>query len=116
MRHTDDKRVKKIYKYALELQECITRHQVQGDDLPENRDLQWLVTTPLFNMGEQASHISQQYMEAHAEIPWRRIASLRNRLVHDYEGTNWQMIASMLFVDLPQLIESLKPLCGDGEG
>ena len=110
MRYTDDERVKKIYKYALELQEYITDHQVQGDDLPENRDLQWLVTTPLFNMGEQASHLSQQYMEAHAEIPWRRISSLRNRLVHDYDGTNWQMIANMLFVDLPQLIESLKHL------
>ncbi len=110
MRYTDDERVKRIYKYALELQEYITAHQVQGDDLPENRDLQWLVTTPLFNMGEQASHLSQQYMEEHSEIPWRRIASLRNRLVHDYDGTNWQMIANMLFVDLPQLIESLKPL------
>ena len=113
MRYTDDERVKKIYKYALELQEYITSHQVQGDDLPENRDLQWLVTTPLFNMGEQASHLSQQYMEAHSEIPWRRISSLRNRLVHDYDGINWQMIANMIFVDLPRLIESLKPLCGD---
>ena len=38
------------------------------------------------------------------------LARLRNRLVHDYDGTNWQMIANMLFVDLPQLIESLKHL------
>ena len=113
MRYTDDERVKKVYKYALELHEYITAHQVQRDDLIEKRDLQWLVTTPIFNMGEHASHLSQQYMEAHSEIPWRRISSLRNRLVHDYDGTNWQMIANMLFEDLPRLIESLKPLCSD---
>ena len=116
MRYTDDERVKKVYKYALELHEYVTDHQVQRDDLIENRDLQWLVTTPLSNMGEQARHLSKQYIEEHSEIPWLDIASLRNRLAHDYDGTNWQMIANMLFVDSPQLIESLKPLCSDGEG
>ena len=115
MRYTDDERVKKVCKYALELHEYVTDHQVQRDDLIGNRDLQWLVTTPIFNMGENASHLSQQYMEAHSEIPWRRIANLRNRLVHDYDGINWEIIADVIFDDLPQLIESLKPLCGNGE-
>ena len=115
MRCTDDERVKKIYKYALELQQYITDNQVQREDLQE-QPMQWLVTTPLSNIGEQARHLSKQYIEEHSEIPWLDIASLRNRLAHDYDGTNWQMIANMLFVDLPQLIESLKPLCGNGEG
>ena len=115
MRCTDNERVKKIYKYALELQEYITDNQVQREDLQE-QPMQWLVTTPLSNIGEQARHLSKQYIEEHSEIPWLDIASLRNRLAHDYDGTNWQMIANMLFVDLPQLIESLKPLCGNGEG
>ena len=114
MRYTDDERVKKIYKYALELQEYITSRQVQKEDLLE-QPMQWLVTTPLSNIGEQARHLSQQYIEEHSEIPWLDIAGIRNRLVHDYDGINWQMIVDMVFVDLPRLIESLKPLCGDGE-
>ena len=116
MRYTDDERVKKVYKYALELHEFIVDSQVQRDDLVENRKLQWLVTTPLSNIGENASHLSQQYMEEHADIPWLEIANLRNRLVHDYDGINWEIIADVIFDDLPQLIESLKPLCGDGNG
>ena len=67
------------------------------------------------NKAEHASHLSRQYMEEHAEIPWRKIAGVRNRLVHDYDGINWEIIADVIFEDLPQLIESLKPLCGDGE-
>ena len=110
MRYTDDERVKKIYGYALELHEFIADSQVQRDDLVENRKLQWLVTTPISNIGEHASHLSQQYMEAHPEIPWRKIAGVRNRLVHDYDGINWEIIADVIFEDLPQLIESLKPL------
>ncbi len=115
MRYTDEERVKRVYKYALELQEYITESQVQRDDLVENRKLQWLVTTPISNIGEHASHLSQQYIEDHAEIPWQKIAGVRNRLVHDYDGINWEIIADVIFVDLPQLIESLKPLCGNGE-
>ena len=115
MRCTDDERVKKIYKYALELQEYITSHRVQKEDLLE-QPMQRLVATPLSNIGEQARHLSPQYIEEHSEIPWLDIAGLRNRLVHDYDGINWQMIVDMVFVDLPKLIESLKPLCGDGEG
>ena len=116
MRYTDDERAKKVYKYALELHEFIVDSQVQRDDLVENRKLQWLVTTPLSNIGENASHLSRQYMEEHDEIPWLEIANLRNRLVHDYDGINWEIIADVIFEDLPQLIESLKPLCDSGKG
>ena len=110
MRYTDDERVKKIYAYALELHEFITESHIQRDDLVEQRKLQWFVTTPISNIGEHASHLSQQYMETHPEIPWRKIAGIRNRLVHDYDGINWEIIADTIFEDLPQLIESLKHL------
>ena len=50
MRCTDDERVKKVYKYALELQEYITSHRVQKEDLLE-QPMQWLVATPLSKQG-----------------------------------------------------------------
>lgn len=38
------------------------------------------------------------------------IAGLRHRLVHDYDGTNWNIIAEVVFEELPILIEQLR-LC-----
>lgn len=32
------------------------------------------------------------------------ISGLRHRLVHDYEGTNWQMIVEVVFEDIPALL------------
>ena len=36
------------------------------------------------------------------------MVGLRHRLVHDYDGTNWNIIADVVFEDLPELITKLK--------
>ncbi len=38
------------------------------------------------------------------------VAGLRHRLVHDYDGTNWNIIAEVAFEELPVLLEQLKEL------
>lgn len=38
------------------------------------------------------------------------ISGLRHRLVHDYEGTNWQMIVEVVFEDIPTLLVQLEKL------
>ncbi len=38
------------------------------------------------------------------------IAGLRYRLIHDYEGTNWNIIADVVFEELPDLIKQLEEL------
>ena len=38
------------------------------------------------------------------------ISGLRHRLVHDYEGTNWQFIVEVVFEDIPALLVQLEKL------
>lgn len=38
------------------------------------------------------------------------ISGLRHRLVHDYEGTNCQMIVEVVFEDIPALLVQLEKL------
>ena len=72
--------------------------------------LQWLVTTPLYNIGEHVYNLSNEYKQEHNEIQWAMIAGLRHRLIHDYDGTNWNIIAEVVFEEIPVLIEQLKEL------
>jgi len=72
--------------------------------------LQWLVTTPLYNIGEHAYYLSDEFKSQHNEIEWNMIAGLRHRLVHDYEGTNWKIIAKVVLEEIPVLINQLKEL------
>ena len=75
--------------------------------------LQWLVTTPLYNIGEHAYNLSAEYKAEHDDVPWSMISGLRHRLVHDYDGTNWEMIVEVVLDDIPALLKQLEKLVGD---
>ena len=91
----------RLYEYLLE-------HQIKKEDLLEEFSLQWLVSTPLYNIGEHVYNLSSEYKEVHNEIQWAMIAGLRHRLVHDYDGTNWNIIADVVFEELPILINQFR--------
>lgn len=110
MKYSDGQRIKKIYENAVKLHEYIVSNNIKKEDLLQDIPLQWLVTTPLYNIGEHVYNLSGEYKEAHGEIQWLMISGLRHRLVHDYDGTNWNIIADVVFEELPLLIEELKKL------
>ena len=108
MKYTDQQRLEKIYDNATKLHNYIIENNITKDQLLREETLQWLVTTPLYNIGEHAYNLSDEYKENHHEILWNLMAGLRHRLVHDYDGTNWNIIADVVFEDLPELITKLK--------
>ena len=110
MKYTDQQRLEKIYDNATKLHNYIIENNITKDQLLREETLQWLVTTPLYNIGEHAYNLSDEYKEKHHEILWNLMAGLRHRLVHDYDGTNWNIIADVVFEDLPELITKLKEL------
>lgn len=38
---------------------------------------------------------------------------MRHRLVHDYEGTNWTIIAEAALVEVPLLVDRIRDLLGE---
>ncbi len=110
MKYSDQQRVQRIYDNAVKLYEYIKVNQVKKEDLLKETALQWLVTTPLYNIGEHVYHLSKDYKETHQDIQWAMIAGVRHRLVHDYDGTNWNIIADVVFEELPIFINQLKEL------
>ena len=110
MKYSDEQRLHKIYEKGNMLLEYIRDHDVKKDDLMNDTALQWLVTTPLSNIGEHAYYISDEYKVKHPEIQRNMIAGLRHRLVHDYDGTNWFIIADVVFDELPVLVKQVKGL------
>jgi len=62
------------------------------------------------NLGEQARRMPDEFKAAHPEIPWGAMYFMRNRLAHDYEGLNLEIIWQAIQNDLPRLSEQLVAL------
>jgi uncharacterized protein with HEPN domain len=58
-------------------------------------------------IGEAVKQISAEFKSARPEIPWRAIASMRDRIVHEYFRTNTSRIWDVVVDDLDPLERSL---------
>jgi uncharacterized protein with HEPN domain len=55
-------------------------------------------------IGEAAANIPENIRSQYAEIPWREIKGMRNKLVHQYFGVNMEVVWQTIQEDLPMII------------
>ena len=61
-------------------------------------------------IGELVKNISKETMENYNNIEWVIIKNLRNKIVHDYEGINLNLIWDIITVDIIQLKSDLEKI------
>jgi uncharacterized protein with HEPN domain len=61
-------------------------------------------------MGEAASRSPEEFKAKHTEIPWLRISGLRNRIIHEYFGIDYELVWNIRTSFLPDLIVELEKL------
>lgn len=98
--------VEKMLQYA----EKIAAY-VDGLDQTGFTESPLVVDACVFNLsqiGELVAKVSDDFEKSHDNIPWRQLYGLRNRIVHDYEGINLDLVWQIVSDDIPDLIEKLK--------
>jgi len=75
-----------------------------------NVEKRWAVVSQLLIIGEAARRLSQAFRDQHADIPWRRLAAMRNRLIHEYDKINWELVWRTATTEVPRLQAELEPL------
>lgn len=58
-------------------------------------------------IGELVKNIDSKFQDKNSEIEWNILKGLRNRIVHDYEGINLELIWDILQNDILQLKDKL---------
>lgn len=110
MKYSDTQRLEKIAVTTEKLLTYLRQEQITAEDILEREPFRWTITTPLYNIGEQAYQLSDTFKAAHPDIPWAKISGLRHRLVHDYDNTNWSLICTIIFDVLPDFLKSVHAL------
>ncbi len=110
MKQSDIQRLHKIIDTGERLRHYLDSNKIDTKRIINEYEIQWAITTPLYNIGEQTYRLSKDLKEEYPDIPWSKISGLRHRLVHDYEGTNWSIISSAIFHDLPLFLKQVKAI------
>ncbi len=74
------------------------------------RDLktQSAILHQLLILGEAAKRLSEEFRLAHSEIPGRRIAGMRDKLIHEYHAVDVEEVWNTVDRDVPGLIVVLE--------
>lgn len=110
MKKSDLERLKKIVSLWDTLSREMQQRDITRDMLLDDLFSQWAVTTPVYNIGEQVYQLSSEFKKEHPEVLWNVVSGLRHRLVHDYDGINWTLIADIIFSDMEPFVEQVSEI------
>ncbi len=61
-------------------------------------------------IGEAVKNISDDLRNVHAEILWKRIAGMRDKMIHEYFGVNLRLVFDVVHRDLPELKQKIEAI------
>ncbi len=61
-------------------------------------------------IGEAARCVSVKFRASHKEIPWNLMIGMRNKMIHEYIGVDYEILWETITHSLPDLKSKLKKL------
>ena len=79
-------------------------------DFSVNELVQDAVIRNIEIIGEASKKISSDTKQIFYEIPWREIAGMRDKLIHDYLGVDVEVVWRTITEDIPILEKQIKEI------
>ncbi|TVQ15099.1 MAG: DUF86 domain-containing protein [Balneolaceae bacterium] len=77
--------------------------QISPEEFKENRLIQDAVVRNFEIMGEAAKNVSNQTREKYSQIPWKNMAGMRDKLIHNYMGVDLDAVWNTIHDIIPSM-------------
>ena len=64
-------------------------------------------------LGEATRRLSVEFKDQHKEIPWHLLRGMRDRLIHEYDEVDIELIWDIIQNDIPELTILISPLINE---
>lgn len=81
---------------------------LEYDDLLEDRKTVDAAVRNLAIIGEAANQMPQSVRVRFADIPWEKMISMRNKVIHEYSGIDLEILWQTIKKDLPDLKKQIQ--------
>ncbi|MEK6984136.1 MAG: DUF86 domain-containing protein [Nanoarchaeota archaeon] len=61
-------------------------------------------------IGEAAKNISDNLKKEYGNIPWKKLAGIRDRLIHNYFGVNYDIVWIIAKEELPEILSQINKI------
>ena len=81
----------------------------------ENKEKQYAIIRAIEIIGESVKNLPNSFRKEHSEIPWVKIAGMRDKLMHHYFGVNLNTVWKVIKEDLPVLKKKIESILKNNE-
>lgn len=99
-------------KHTLESISEIDRNtkNLSEDNFFDSVTIQDAVVRRLEIIGEAVKNLPPSFRNKHPKIPWKKIAGMRDVLIHEYFGVNIGLVWKIVNKDIPKLKKQISEL------